>query len=280
MQSHIKHGFTLIELLVVIAIIAILAAILFPVFAQAREKARQVVCLSNSKELATAMAMYTQDYDEKVVLAIDWNDWSIWTDRIQPYMKSWDIMYCPSGGGNRLPISWNHPQFQWWANWRYFVQYGYNASYFNQSNGDCSNIQQNGNAFGPPITLAAINQPSSTIMLAETGQDAEPDIPDQLGTNIVYGPGGWTDPDTCTYGDWGPFAPDTLWYSLNGSTAVTKMGFFRPRHNGGGNITFADGHSKYMLPGALAAGTNWNLATSQPGNIYIVDRSQYLWDLQ
>ena len=278
-----KRAFTLIELLVVIAIIAILAAILFPVFAQAREKAREITCVSNAKELGTSMMMYTQDFDELYPLAVTWgNPWSDWSDTIQPYMKSWDIMYCPSGTTKRMPNSWYAagPQYNWWGNWGLWVQYGYNATYFNQASADCSNMQQNGNAFGPPTKLAAVNQPAATIMLAETGQDAEPDFDDGVGTAIVYPPGGWTANDACTYGDWGPFAADTLWYGSNGSTAVTKMGFFRPRHNGGGNITFADGHSKYMLPGALAAGTNWNLATSQPGNINIVDRSQYLWDLQ
>jgi prepilin-type N-terminal cleavage/methylation domain-containing protein len=63
-----KKAFTLIELLVVIAIIAILAAILFPVFAQARESARKTVCLSNVKEMGLGMMMYTQDYDERMVL--------------------------------------------------------------------------------------------------------------------------------------------------------------------------------------------------------------------
>lgn len=57
------------------------------------------------------------------------------------------------------------------------------------------------------------------------------------------------------------------------------MGFFRPRHNEGGNVVFCDGHSKFMRPGALAAGTDWNI-NKNPGDIYIVDRSQFLWDLQ
>ena len=281
-KPRTKGGFTLIELLVVIAIIAILAAILFPVFAHAREKARHTACLSNGNQISTAMMMYTQDYDETYVLAIETNDWQVWPVRIQPYVKNWDMMYCPSGSSKRMPNSWYAlgPQYNWWGNWGLWVQYGYNATYLNQANADCSNLGINGNAFGPPTKLAAVQQPAATILLAETGQDAEPDFPDNVGTDIVYPPGGYTANDACTYGDWGAFGPDSLWYGSNGSTAVTKMGFFRPRHNGGGNITFCDGHSKYMMPGALAAGTNWNLATSQPGNIYIVDRTQYLWDLQ
>ncbi len=274
-----RRGFTLIELLVVIAIIAILAAILFPVFAQAREKARATGCLSNTKQIGTAIMMYVQDYEETMVLAVEWNNWGIWTDRIEPYRKNWDLMYCPSGGNLRLPVSWDFPPYRWWANWRYFTQYGFNATYLNRAAGDCSDIQINGNAFGPPTALAAINQPASTVMCTETGQDAQNDIPDGLGTNIVYSPAGWTAPDCCTYGDWGPFADGTLWYGLNGNTKNTRMGFFRPRHNEGGNVVFCDGHSKFMRPGALAAGTDWNI-NKNPGDIYIVDRSQFLWDLQ
>jgi prepilin-type N-terminal cleavage/methylation domain-containing protein/prepilin-type processing-associated H-X9-DG protein len=89
------RGFTLIELLVVIAIIAILAAILFPVFAQAREKARQTQCLSNSKNIGTALLMYAQDYDEGIVpwLSLDGGratpNWQRpWTGRLQPYIKN------------------------------------------------------------------------------------------------------------------------------------------------------------------------------------------------
>ena len=88
-----RRGFTLIELLVVIAIIAILAAILFPVFARAREKARQTSCLSNMKEIDLAMLMYVQDYDETFTGRIVWNQ------RVQPYVKNEQIFLCPSYPG-------------------------------------------------------------------------------------------------------------------------------------------------------------------------------------
>src|SRR5947209_3179315 len=102
MSNQRRYGFTLIELLVVIAIIAILAAILFPVFAQAREKARTTSCLSNLKQIGLGANMYVQDYDETVM--IDWincptntpitpstdcrRGWLSWPVLVQPYMKN------------------------------------------------------------------------------------------------------------------------------------------------------------------------------------------------
>src|SRR5262249_24103724 len=95
---HAKKGFTLIELLVVIAIIAILAAILFPVFAQARETARTVTCLSNTRQIGSAIQMYAQDYDETIVPWLQRtghpkdgtqrHDYQTWVDLLQPYIKS------------------------------------------------------------------------------------------------------------------------------------------------------------------------------------------------
>ena len=102
-----RRGFTLIELLVVIAIIAILAAILFPVFAKAREKARQTSCLSNLKQIMLGALMYTGDYDEKMPVSRTWcnrpdhstNDQ--YYQQIHPYVKNWQLFACPSqpGGG-------------------------------------------------------------------------------------------------------------------------------------------------------------------------------------
>jgi len=89
-------GFTLIELLVVIAIIAILAAILFPVFARAREKARATSCLSNLKQLTLGHIMYAQDYDETLVLYRQGSTSIYWNHMIAPYLKNTNIFICPS----------------------------------------------------------------------------------------------------------------------------------------------------------------------------------------
>ena len=104
-----RKGFTLIELLVVIAIIAILAAILFPVFARAREKARQTSCLSNCKQMALAIMMYTDDHDEMLPGYVIWTPTEVdrpvagttgyylfWMDVIYPYVKNKKVFICPS----------------------------------------------------------------------------------------------------------------------------------------------------------------------------------------
>ena len=95
-----KSAFTLIELLVVIAIIAILAAILFPVFAKARENARRASCSSNMKQIGLGFMQYAQDYDE--TYAPRANSLGNWRQLVQPYVKSTDLFKCPSNTQNRL----------------------------------------------------------------------------------------------------------------------------------------------------------------------------------
>src|ERR1043165_297998 len=94
-QSRLKKGFTLIELLVVIAIIAILASILFPVFARTRENARRSSCQSNQKQILLGVMQYTQDYDESFPLR-DTIGGYVWPMFVQPYLKSVQIFQCPS----------------------------------------------------------------------------------------------------------------------------------------------------------------------------------------
>src|SRR5687767_10639650 len=92
MRQKRRPGFTLIELLVVIAIIALLAAILFPVFAQARDKARQSSCLSNTRQIGSALMMYGQDYDEGLPA---WGEYR-WHVPLKPYVKNLQVFVCPS----------------------------------------------------------------------------------------------------------------------------------------------------------------------------------------
>jgi prepilin-type N-terminal cleavage/methylation domain-containing protein/prepilin-type processing-associated H-X9-DG protein len=97
-ETHRKRAFTLIELLVVIAIIAILAAILFPVFARARENARRSSCQSNLKQIGLGIMQYTQDYDERMPLAEYTTPFTTtpWHYVVQPYVKSYQLFRCPS----------------------------------------------------------------------------------------------------------------------------------------------------------------------------------------
>jgi prepilin-type N-terminal cleavage/methylation domain-containing protein/prepilin-type processing-associated H-X9-DG protein len=112
-----KAGFTPLELLVVIAIIAILAAILFPVFARARENARRASCSSNLKQIGLGLMQYTQDYDEALPM-VWWKEGETkyeWMDAVQPYIKSYQLFRCPSDSGNTNP-QLNNEQSSYGAN--------------------------------------------------------------------------------------------------------------------------------------------------------------------
>jgi prepilin-type N-terminal cleavage/methylation domain-containing protein/prepilin-type processing-associated H-X9-DG protein len=136
-----KRGFTLIELLVVIAIIAILAAILFPVFARAREKARQTSCLSNVKQLMLGVHMYAQDYDE-VLPGYRYHNNAperlYWYDVLQPYVKNEQILRCPSEADQMPGYGWN---YRW-------ISLGWIGDY-------------------PITSMGDIDRPSETVILSD-----------------------------------------------------------------------------------------------------------------
>ena len=163
MSRRTKSGFTLIELPVVIAIIAILAAILFPVFAQAREKARTISCLSNMKQLGTAFTMYLQDYDEMVLPrynacpstgpAATPDAETLWTYTIQPYVKNTQLFVCPSAVNSKYGDTWNL---------RSYNSIGYNET--------ISGWYYTTSACGQMIlpTLASIVAPTKNVMFADS----------------------------------------------------------------------------------------------------------------
>ena len=204
-----KRGFTLIELLVVIAIIAILAAILFPVFARAREKARQTSCLNNVKQMVLGTCMYVQDYDETFPFAdMYWpaaalRPWQgssgtyvYWCDLIYPYVMNKQVFYCPSNMEDWIGYSWN-------------VALGYVGNHPTRT--------------GPTydgVKLATVRYPAETVLIAD---HHETYVGERLWASLARNPlyyqtihnGGWNigfvdghakwdRPENCTKHYWGP----------------------------------------------------------------------------
>lgn len=232
-----RRAFTLIELLVVIAIIAILAAILFPVFARAREKARQAACQSNLKQIALGALMYASDYDEKHIpmwtqggpgySGSGFRIW--WMGLSQPYLKNLDLMECPSnisgwrgeatwaGGGRGIYAPCRNTADSYV---RFWGGYGMNsyayANNLESSAGRCPGTGDRGD-LGNWVKMAAIVAPAETIFAGDS-------------PCVVFGP------IPC----WGA----NQWFDPGDEDSYTE----RPngRHNGGNNIAFVDGHVKFM----------------------------------
>jgi len=241
-QGKRRQAFTLIELLVVIAIIAILAAILFPVFAQARDKARQASCLSNCKQIGLAVTMYVQDYDETFFWQKAWDEvadmgsgsWGPsyktyirWPFAIAPYLKNTAVYKCPSDKGSPstrvvvpAPGAADGNGLPW------YLSYG-------------PNLMIMGGDTAAPVALAAITKPADKIAVGEAivgyGCCESWNAEYFRGANYNGGENGWS---------WSQFRTNvgqakTLGIGDDKMSSVT-------RHSLGNTAVFTDGHAKWL----------------------------------
>ncbi len=254
-----RSGFTLIELLVVIAIIAILAAILFPVFAKAREKARQTSCLSQTKQLGLGFIQYYQDYDEKLpsgtqnTTANPYPDHPGvgWGGQIYSEIKSVDIYKCPDDstaqvnatGGTAAQVP---------------VSYGFNSNAAGQTQALYNNVAK---------SILAFEITGNQADVTTAGSTASPSFGD---TNSVAGDGQNSTATATANGEQGMLgggnnSTSTPLYATgiltgSGATAVgTATGNFATltgRHTDGANYLLADGHSKWLRSTSVSAGLN------------------------
>ncbi len=242
-----RRGFTLIELLVVIAIIAILASILFPVFAQAREKARQSGCMSNLKQIGTALMAYVQDYDEMTPAdprlpapvgtppppALPEVTWPMAT--MQPYLKNVGVLKCPSDPGSQTRSD-GIPAAK--------IAGDPGASYeptasTPQNTLAGSAVLDNFGVFAwNGVSLATITAPADTIAFVEKHEN----VPVFNTAAAVRSPNYW----------WGRFATGTGFNGAVNSGAFKLDCFITNRHSGGANYLYSDSHAKWMKRGDVA----------------------------
>ena len=228
--KQFRHGFTLIELLVVIAIIAILAAILFPVFQKVRENARRASCESNVKQLGLAVTQYTQDNDEAYPTAAA-NGRRGWAGKVYGYIKSTGVYHCPDDPtGVTSNINGNKET-------DYPVSYGYNLN------------ETNANHDGG--TLAQNTSPANTVAFFEiVGNQTDLNDPNEQNSILSTGPdtaAGWIDGDNCAVT--GKYATGYMGnpprtQALCGSTSY----YDKPTglHSDGAVYGLADGHAKWL----------------------------------
>jgi prepilin-type N-terminal cleavage/methylation domain-containing protein/prepilin-type processing-associated H-X9-DG protein len=265
MKNAKNIGFTLIELLVVIAVIAILAAILFPVFAKVREKARQTTCLSNEKQLALGFLMYAQDYDETLPMAqanaggynsnaflatanyASFNGQKAYTQ--SGNTSTTPFYHCPS---DTISID---PKAVWdgnpnnWTKISYAVPSAFYASTAGQFLWGDMVYPAGGGQYIPGRAAAAIPAPSSTLMIVECWNS---DNFLESNSVTVYGPltdFGWAD------GEWDSTPPGWKGGTVT-STPLQNMK--QLNHTGGVNYAFADGHAKWLRP-ETTIGPNGNI---------------------
>ncbi len=285
-SMQLKRAFTLIELLVVIAIIAILAAILFPVFAQAKEAAKKTTAISNTKQHAVGIIMYNNDADDMFIRVEtagqpkacgSCDSVYYWPKLVENYVKSWPLFYDPvepDKGG-----IWGGGQYAWWYNWMRQPSWGYNADYLNPVSDavNCTPWDRK-TGYGNPISSSGVASPAATVMIAGTKNLFNSKTQTFYSSEYIDSPAVYNADDACSWSDsgWGTGS----WGDKPGfSTKLTYTGAFSPRYSDGGIVGYTDGHAAYVKTGRLAAGTNWKVGIQQK-QVKIIDRAQYMWDTQ
>jgi len=288
MQTR-KPGFTLIELLVVIAIIAILAAILFPVFAQAREKARSVSCLSNMKQIGLGMYMYVEDYDERLptafalevcpnggllcTLAGDGNEGPVPFDyQIDPYIKNIQIWACPSDSS---PDNWTDaqsPAFDGKFNGKHIRRsYGYVGNVDTQQRQDSGSGQPDPNTgmsdWGNGHALASIDQPADTLAIVESWG-----IDDAGMSDTYYYDSPWGSLFT-NCDNWKLAGRNQPPQGASDEFAICPDFADVNKHPEKGhmnqaNYVFSDGHAKTLRYGQARANDWWLFKDTKPTQVY------------
>jgi prepilin-type N-terminal cleavage/methylation domain-containing protein/prepilin-type processing-associated H-X9-DG protein len=265
-QATSRKGFTLIELLVVIAIIAILAAILFPVFAKAREKARQITCASNLKQLGLAMLQYNNDYDEHMMTPYNYGFYDAsGNNALEPYIKNHasdstaTVWMCPDNTNHYTGAGGASYLTSYTMNSYLSAPSSYasdpDACYSLNTQVNSASVHWNSSSYAPEenvgydsrnsggITIARIAAPSDTVMLFEG-------LPEALASGKT--------PATDTY--YGKATQWGNWYVAKGYwTNTTNLTAFygypvqsgdTPYHTGRDNYLFCDGHVKALIPEA------------------------------
>jgi len=293
----IRKSFTLIELLVVIAIIAILAAILFPVFAQAKVAAKGAAAISDQKQTSLGVLMYAGDNDDYWVPSATWNTGSdpvcygglgcvsSWTWLINPYMKNEDIEIDPLGPAAQVVAGWPAAFIKAWN-----PTFGYNynalAPWYSLTGGGAAA------ATSHVLSTTAVEFPANTVMLDSKYSTTEWAY-STAGLTLLYFTGGAAnhdngpalntvmDPPDCgtinsyCIGNWGT---GSGWSGVLSGNVVpgANTGGNSLRGTGAGEVAFCDGHVKKLAPGNLSAGTNWN-PTLVFSSLVVNNASKYLW---
>ncbi len=253
-----ERGFTLIELLCVVAIISILAAILFPVFAQAREKARQTTCLSNDRQMGLAMMQYVTDYDEQFPSGLGVSEgermWAGegWAGQCFPYHRSPGIFRCLSDAQGAA----NEPN--------YVVSYGYNINLV-AIPGEWDDYYS---APPPGIAQSALNSPARSVLLFEvTGVLANVAIsregadPGSVPGRNYSASGNGLDNRLYAQRDWSTrtenqYATGYLGGRLPPNPNLTQFASPTGRHSNGSNFLLSDGHARWLLGANVSSGLN------------------------